>query len=162
MDWRDVRAHGADRGPEFCRTLLEYSHYLWLRGQSARAILCLDRAFGADAARPDCWPLPYAALAWILAHTPPGTFLGNPRIHYQHLADRVNEPRREQRRWRAWGCWAITRRMLPRLPGDPRCRDPEPDEATIGAQLGRHGSAGEAALWRGILHTCSPAGDSPG
>ncbi len=104
MDWRDVRAHGADRGPAFYRTMLEYSHYLWQRGRAARAVLCLDRAFGADLEPTDrgpdagAWPLPFAALAWILARTPPEVFLGNPRVHYQHLAVRMNEPRREHRR----------------------------------------------------------------
>ena len=69
----------------------------------------LDRAFGADLAPGEpvlaAWPLPYAAMAWLLQHTPPETFIGNPRVHFQHLADRMNEPRREQRRWRAWACW---------------------------------------------------------
>jgi hypothetical protein len=27
--------------------------------------------------------------------------LRNPRVHFQHYAGRMNEPRREQRRWRA-------------------------------------------------------------
>ena len=163
MDWRDVRAHGADRGPAFYRTVLEYSHYLWQRGRAARAILCLDRAFGADLSatkgpsRSDCWPLPYAAVAWLLARTPPGVFLGNPRIHFQHLADRVNEPRREQRRWRAWACWAISRRVLPHLPGDLRRGAEEPDETVIGTQLARYGHAAETDLWRSVLGAC----DSP-
>ena len=31
----------------------------------------------------------------------------NPRVHFQHLADRMNELRREQRRWRMWACWNL-------------------------------------------------------
>jgi hypothetical protein len=155
MDWRDLRRHGADRGPAFYFTGLEYAHCLWHSGRPARAILCLDRAFGAElrAGDPELarWPLPYAALAWLLAHTPPGVFLGNPRVHFQHLADRMNEPRRELRRWRAWACWAITRRTLPHLPGDPRNRANEPTEAAITAQLARHGHVNEPDLWLGVL-----------
>ncbi len=164
MDWRDVRAHGADRGPAFYRTLLEYSHYLWQRGHAARAVLCLDRAFGADLAAgcggapADAWPLPYAALAWYLTHTPPGVFLGNPRVHYQHLAVRMNEPRREQRRWRAWACGAICRRVRPNLAGDPRSHHREPEEAVIRAHLARHGGLAEAEMWRRVLESCRPAG----
>jgi len=167
MDWRALRAHGGDRGPEFYLTALRYGHFLWRRGRPARAILCLDRALGADlrgrrgASARSAWPLPYAALAWILGRVPPGVFLGNPRVHFEHLALRMNEPRRDLRRWRAWACWAITRRVRPHLPGDPRGRAHEPDEATIGAQLARHGGAAEAALWRGVLEACGPVGDSP-
>jgi len=157
MDWRDVRAHGGDRGPAFYHTALEYGHYLWRRGRAARAILCLDRAFGAELGRAPPWPLPYAALAWILRQAPAAVFIGNPRVHYQHLAGRMNEPRRELRRWRAWACWAITRRVLPHLPGDARHAVEEPDAERIGAQLTRHGNPAEADLWHGVWEACSPA-----
>ena len=150
MDWRDLTAHGGDRGPAFYQTALEYGHHLWRSGRAARAILCLDRAFGADPGGADHWPPPYAALAWILGHTPAGVFLGNPRVHFQHLAVRMNEPRREQRRWRAWACGAIAQRVLPHLPADPRDGMAEPDPARIGAQLLRHGRPGEAALWQAV------------
>lgn len=156
MDWRDVRAHGTDRGAAFYRTVLEYGNYLWQHGRAARALLCLDRALGADLAAADGWPLPYAALAWVLAHAPPEAFLGNPRIHYQHLAWRMNPPRREQRRWRAWACWAITRRLRPELPGDPRQPGTEPAPAHIEDQLRTLGMPGEADLWRGVLDRSVP------
>jgi len=163
MDWRDLRAHGSDRGPAFYLTALRYGHYLWRRGRVARAILCLDRALGADLDGPGGgpvltdWPLPYAALAWMLQRTRPGVFLGNPRIHYQHLAARMNEPRRELRRWRAWACGAIVRRVCPDLPADAGFAGREPTVTLIAAQLRRHGSAAEAAWWRRVLTECRAA-----
>jgi len=163
MDWRALRAHGGDRGPEFYLTALRYAHFLWRRGRPARAILCLDRAMGADlrgrrgAAVRSAWPLPYAALAWILGRVPPGVFLGNPRVHFEHLAARMNAPRRELRRWRAWACWAITRRVRPDLAGDPEFADRLPTPATIAARLRRHGSAAEIRMWRRVLEAPAPA-----
>jgi hypothetical protein len=163
MDWSHFKVHGRDRGPEFYTTALEYGHYLWQRGFAARAILSLDRALGAELTGREPvlarWPLPYAAMAWFLAHTPEGVFTGNPRVHFQHLADRMNEPRREQRRWRAWACWAITRRVRPHLPDDPRHRVAEPTEAQIAARLAAHGLQGEPAVWRAAL---AEAGAEPG
>ena len=155
MDWRAFSEHGRDRGAGFYATALEYGQYLWQRGLAARAILCLDRALGADVRGDEPvlkeWPLPYAAMAWFLANTPPGVFTGNPRVHFQHYADRMNEPRREQRRWRAWACWAITRRVLPHLPPDPRHDVREPTEPEIAARLSEHGLPGEVELWRSVL-----------
>jgi hypothetical protein len=153
MDWRDLRAHGAERGPAFYHTALTYAQYLWQRGCAARAVLCLDRAFGSDLP-PDPEPrpaLPYAALAWMLVHLPPKVFIGNPRIHFQHLADRMSGPRLEQRRWRAWACWAIARQAMPELPGDIRCIDGEPTLETIAGRLSAFGRPDEAALWRAVL-----------
>ncbi len=151
MDWRDLDSHGEKRGEEFYATVLEYGHYLWRRGQSARAMLCLDRAMGADLRGDEealvKWPMPYAAMAWFLAHTPEGVFMGNPRVHFQHYAGRMNEPRREQRRWRAWACWAIARKVLPHLPGDTKHVIEEPSKELIREKLREHGHAGEAELW---------------
>ena len=169
MDAGALTAHGEDRGGAFYLTCLTYGQYLWQRRLAARAMLCLDRALGADlrGGEPELalWPLPYAAMGWFLGHTPPGVFCGNPRVHFQHLADRMNEPRREQRRWRTWACWAISRRVLPHLPADPRHRVVEPTEKTILAQLALHGLPGEAALWQAALTTVTPApatGNPPG
>ena len=155
MDAGALTALGEDRGPVFYLTALTYGHYLWQRGLAARATLCLDRALGADLRGDEPvlrdHPLPYAAMRWFLARTPPEIFIGNPRVHFQHLADRMNEPRRDQRRWRAWACWAIARRARPEWPGDTRHRVTEPTEAEIGARLAAHGLPGEAELWRRVL-----------
>jgi len=153
LDWRHLHAfRDQERGAEFYLACLEYGHALWQRRLAARAILCLDRAFGAELRGDESvlreWPLPYAAMAWFITHTPADVFLGNPRVHFQHYADRMNEPRREQRRWRAWACWAITRAVRPDLPADPRHDVREPSLAEIGAALDAHGLPGETDLWR--------------
>jgi len=124
LDWRSLHVfrHG-NRNAEFYFACLEYAHLLWARGFPARAVLCLDRALGADLRGDEAilreWPLPYAAMTWVLHHTPPDVFAGNPRVHFQHYAGRMNEPRREQRRWRAWACWrspAMYCRTSPAIP----------------------------------------------
>lgn len=156
LDWRTLHAfRGGDRGAAFYVGCLEYGQTLWERGLAARAVLCLDRAFGADlrGTEPELsrWPLPYAAMAWFIRHVPPGVFIGNPRVHFQHYADRMNEPRREQRRWRAWACWAIVRGVRPDLAGDPRHCVEEPTLQEIETQLRRCGLSGEPELWRAVL-----------
>ena len=153
LDWRALHAfRDHDRGAEFYYACLEYGHTLWQRGFAARSLLCLDRAFGAELTGDEPilarHPLPYAAMAWFIAHTPPDVFSGNPRVHFQHYADRMNEPRREQRRWRAWACWALTRVVRPALPSDPRHRVVEPMLEQIAAGLQTHGHRGEVELWR--------------
>jgi hypothetical protein len=146
----------ADRGEVFYDACLEYGHALWRGKFPARAMLCLDRAMGADLKGNEpilaAWPMPYAAMVWIMRHTPSGVFIGNPRIHFQHFADRMNEPRREQRRWRAWACWALARRAMPDLPGDARHLVEEPTLREIEARLHRHGLPGEDVLWHRELH----------
>lgn len=164
LDWRALhRFRAGDRGAEFYRACLEYAQTLWQRGFAARALLCLDRAFGADLRGDELVlheaPLPYAAMGWLIAHTPRGVFLGNPRVHFQHYADRMNHPRRDQRRWRAWACWALARAVRPDLPGDPRHRVVEPSRAEIEAGLRAHGVPGEAELWERALAACRPASD---
>jgi hypothetical protein len=162
LDWKSLHVfRGAERGAEFYFACLEYGHALWLRALPARALLCLDRAFGADLNGTEpvlqSWPLPYAATAWVIQHTPAGLFIGNPRVHFQHYADRLNEPRREQRQARAWACWALTRAVRPELPGDPRHRVQEPSHEEIADALERHGHPGERALWQGVLENCRGA-----
>jgi hypothetical protein len=161
MDWRRLHAHRTGgRGAEFYRDCLAYAQVLWRRRLPARALLCLDRALGADLAGGEPvlaeWPLPFEAVAWMLLHAPSGAFLGNPRVHFQHYAGRMNAPRREQRRWRAWACWAITRSILPDLPGDPNHRVAEPSRATIPRRLRAHGIPGESALWGAVLARIRP------
>lgn len=157
LDWRALHTHRtAERGAEFYFACLEYGHALWQRGFAARALLCLDRALGADLTGGEPvlrrHPLPYAAMAWLMAHTPREVFIGNPRVHFQHYADRMNEPRREQRRWRAWACWALARAVRPDLPNDPKHRVVEPTLEAIEAALRTHGNPGEAELWRAELN----------
>jgi hypothetical protein len=156
LDWRALHAfREAERGGAFYFACLEYGQALWLSGCAARSLLCLDRAMGADLRgdEPELreYPLPYAAMAWIIRSTPPGVFLGNPRVHFQHYADRMNEPRREQRRWRAWACWALTRVVRPDLPGDPKHLVHEPTLAAIADALRAHGLPGEAERWEAEL-----------
>ena len=153
LDWRALHAfRDADRGAEFYFACLEYGHALWHKGYAARALLCLDRAFGAELAGGEsilhAHPLPYAAMAWLIAHTPRDVFIGNPRVHFQHYAGRMNEPRREQRRWRAWACWALSRVVRPDLPNDPRHQVVEPALGEIEEALRAHGVRGEPELWR--------------
>jgi hypothetical protein len=155
MDAGALTALGDERGERFYLTALTYGAYLWQHGLAARATLCLDRALGADLRGDEPvlrdWPLPYAAMRWFLAHTPPEVFIGNPRVHFQHLADRMNEPRRDQRRWRAWACWALACRTRPEWPGDPKHRVVEPTIAEIATRLDAHGVPGESALWCSVL-----------
>lgn len=159
LDHRHLSRHGEARDAAFYLSCLEYGHTLWQRGLAARAVLCLDRALGADLrgdeAELHAWPLPYAAMAWFLAHTPPEVFIGNPRVHFQHYADRMNEPRRAQRAARAWACWALTRHLRPDWPADPKHEVVEPTEAAIATSLDRHGLPGETALWQKTLAACS-------
>ncbi|MDB6114695.1 MAG: hypothetical protein JWQ62_1640, partial [Lacunisphaera sp.] len=82
---------------------------------------------------------------------PPDVFIGNPRVHFQHLADRMNEPRREQRRWRTWACWALTRVVRPEFPPDPKHEVHEPSLDVIAQKLAAHGMPGEAALWQAVI-----------
>ena len=156
LDWRLLAAHrDAHRGGEFYLDCLEYGHSLWIRGLAARGLLCLDRAFGAELTGHEAvlaaWPMPYAAVAWMLRTVPEGIFIGNPRVHFQHYAGRMNEPRREQRRWRAWAGWALARAVLPDLPGDPLHPVEEPSPEKISAQLRLHGFPDEDRQWREVL-----------
>ena len=162
MDASALTAHGDERDSQFYLTALTYAQYLWQRGLAARAILKLDRAL-LSALRGDepelrKWPLPYQAMAWFLKHTPPDVFIGNPRVHFQHLADRMNEPRREQRRWRTWACWQITRIVRPEVPADPNHNVTEPSLEQIAQRLTEDGLPGEAKLWREVLRNSEHAG----
>lgn len=153
MDWRSLnRFRDNDRGPRFYLACLKYSQHLWQRNLPARAILCLDRAWSADLSGKETileeWPLPYAPLVFLLQNAPENAFLGNPRVHFQHYADRLGQPRRQQRQWRSWACWALARAALPHLPGDPNHAVEEPTIEQIAAQLDTHGHRDETALWQ--------------
>lgn len=162
LDWKALNGFEKDdRGAEFYHACLEYGQSLWTRGFAARAILCLDRAFGADLKGTEPvlkdWPMPYSAMAWMLGNIPDGVFMGNPRVHFQHYADRMNEPRREQRQWRAWACWALARAVLPHLPPDPKHLVLEPGDDLIDSRLRAFGIAGEPELWAQVLRDARSA-----
>lgn len=158
LDHRHLSRHGETRDAAFYLSCLEYAQTLWQRSLPARAVLCLDRAFGADlrGGEPEllAWPLPYAPMAWFLVHTPPDIFIGNPRVHFQHYADRMNEPRRELRSARAWACWHLARRLRPAWPADPRHNVVEPSAASVAEQLEALGLPDEARLWDAVLARC--------
>ncbi len=161
MDWRDLNRFKADnRSSDFYATCLEYAQCLWRQRLPARAILCLDRAWGADLQGSEpilkTWPLPYQALVDILRKAPEECFLGNPRVHFQHYADRLGPPREPQRRWRSWACWALSCLALPDFPGDPKHQVELPSLETIERQLENHGHPGEAALWQTVLRQIQP------
>lgn len=158
MDWRSLNRYRKDeRGPAFYLTCLQYGQHLWLQRFPARAILCLDRAWAADLHGDEAtlkeWPLPYKSLVYLLENAPSDTFLGNPRVHFQHYADRLGEPRREQRKWRSWAGWALSCATLPDLPGDPRHAVEEPSIAEISEGLEVHGHPGEVELWQSAFPT---------
>lgn len=155
MNWQVYQKHGKDRGAAFYGTCLEYGQDLWRRRLPARSLLCLDRAMGADVQGHEpvlgSWPMPYAAMAWIMQEVPRDLFCGNPRVHFQHYADRMNEPRKEIRTWRAWACWALACRIRPELPGDPKYDVREPREEEIARGLEENGLAGEREEWHRVL-----------
>ncbi len=156
MDWRDLNRFGTgDRGSDFYKICLDYSQVLWRQRLPARAILCLDRAWGANLEGTEGilaeWPLPYRALVYLLSNAPEAVFLGNPRVHFQHYADRLGEPRIEQRKWRSWACWALSCKARPDLPGDPKHDVEEPAIDKISEKLDAHGHPGETLLWQQTL-----------
>lgn len=153
-----MRRVGADRGEAFYELALRCAQSLWQRGLPAQAVLLLNRAFSSDLtgreAVLDKWPLPYAAMRWILEQRGEGQFIGNPRRHFQHLATRMVEPRRELRSWRAWACWAIACEVYPDAPGDAVQIEKEgvvePSRSDILTELKKRGFPGEAGLWRRV------------
>ncbi|MSU51908.1 MAG: hypothetical protein EXS41_00705 [Opitutaceae bacterium] len=155
MDALALTAHGARRDAGFYLTALTYGQYLWQHGLAARAILKLDRALLSDLRGDEPvlrdWPLPYDAMVWLLRRAPADVFIGNPRVHFQHLADRMNEPRREQRRWRTWACWGLCRMVLSHLPGDSKHQVAEPAFDLIANKLTAHGIPGEVKVWQAAM-----------
>lgn len=155
MSWRSISRYRDDQGAAFYLTALQYGQYLWRQSLSARALLAVDRALYADLRGDEAvlaeWPWPYAAIGWLVANNPENVFIGNPRVHYQHLADRVRGDRMEQKKWRAWAAWAVVRNIAPELPADPKHDVAEPTLAEIEAGLSAHGASGEAAIWRAVL-----------
>lgn len=116
--WPAVALAGMDDPCDLFPTALRCAQSRWRCGLPAQSLLMLNRAFACDlpddAAALSPYPWPYAALGWILRHSPDDCFLGNPRRHFQHLATRMTDsPIKDLRVARAWACWAIARRVLP-------------------------------------------------
>ena len=112
LNWEHTRAHRQECGPSFYYACLELAQAYWLQGKQAQAILQMNKSFLADVPEPQ-YPLPYAALGWLLEHRREQEFLGNPVRHFQHLATRMTPPRKQLRTWRAWACFYISKKVLP-------------------------------------------------
>lgn len=140
---------------QFYVTALRYGHTLWHKGHAGRAILAITRALYADVPANDPilkdWPLPYAALAWIIKTHSSDDFPGNPRISFQHQATRLKGERQDLRRARAWAAWALIRKARPSLPADEEQQIEEPSIEGISQQLETSGHADEATLWHEVL-----------
>ncbi|MEM7790645.1 MAG: hypothetical protein AAF546_04520 [Verrucomicrobiota bacterium] len=134
---------------------LQYGHYLWQKRHAGRAILAITRALYADVPENESilkqWPLPYAALKWIVSKHASDDFPGNPRISFQHQATRLKGERREIRRARAWAAWAIIRVARPSLEADLSQDFIEPTHVEIRGELLKYGLEGEAALWESLV-----------
>ncbi|MEM6279253.1 MAG: hypothetical protein AAF733_07230 [Verrucomicrobiota bacterium] len=146
---------GAERGEAFYLLALQCAQSLWLQGLPAQSLLLMNRAFSADLTGKervldDC-PLPYSAMVWVMKNRRKEDFIGNPRRHFQHLATRMVEPRKELRSWRAWACWWFSCRIFPDFPADEdQIREEgiiEPTGEEIAHSLVRVGISGECHCW---------------
>lgn len=141
--------------PEFYFKALQYGNYLWQHGHAGRAILAITRALYADIKESESilteWPLPYAALHWIVANNPTDDFPGNPRVSFQHQATRLRGKRQDLRRARAWAVWALIRDARPSLPSDSEDPVEEPSHNDIYELLSNWGSQEEEDLWRRLI-----------
>jgi len=147
---------GSDRGPRFYFRALECGQSLWQQGLPAQSLLMMNRAFAADLSGDEPvlkdWPLPYQGMRWVMQSRLEDQFISNPRRHFQHLATRMVEPRKELRSWRAWGCWWLSCQVFPDYPADEEQIETEgvvePVFAEIEENLDRLGLDGEVDLWR--------------
>ena len=149
LDHSLLRRHGDARDAAFYLDALRYGQFLWRQGHAGRALLAVTRALYAKLEADDPilkqWPLPYAALAWMLRHHEHDDFPGNPRLSYQHQANRLRGERKELRSARAWAVWALACAARPHLRGDPTC--PELSLTEIFERLQNEGHPDEAELW---------------
>ena len=155
LDFRILWRHGACRDHDFYLDALCYGQSLWMEGHAGRALLAVARALYADV-RPEAsilaqWPLPYAALRWMVEHHVRDDFPGNPRVSFQHQASRLRGRRKAQRSARAWAVWGLVRVARPALPGEAGQDLVEPVFAEILDRLDRHGHPGEGALWAEVM-----------
>lgn len=159
LDYRHLRAHRGGQGGNIIPAALEYAQTLWMAELPARSILALTRALYAmpPHAEDAAYPVPYAALAWICqTHAGRGAgFLGNPRISFQHQAQRMRLAPVEQRRARAWAAWFIAARALPDFPDDVRSEAERPTGREVAASLRQQTSPAEADLWQGVVSIIS-------
>lgn len=141
---------------DFYFEALKYGHYLWLNSHAGRSILALTRALYANvpenASVLGKWPLPYAALKWIVASHPSDSFPGNPRISFQHQATRLRGERQTLRRARAWAVWALIRKAKPTLQKDYLQAIEEPTIDWIETQLQKEGHTNEVIIWKAALN----------
>ncbi|MDP0500699.1 MAG: hypothetical protein Q7P63_11435 [Verrucomicrobiota bacterium JB022] len=151
MSYRDLNQLGENRGEAFFLTALHYGQYLWQRGESARALLALARALYADLVIETAHPLPYGAIGWIIRHHPGDSFIGNPRISFQHQAERYRGERQTLRRARSWAAWHIARQAAPSLPGDPHSHLQEPSAIELTRRLADSAYPGEISDWQQAL-----------
>lgn len=155
MSWRDLEDGRARDEASHYLACLRYGQQLWTEGLAARALLAVDRGLFCDVPSGHpvlaAHPPPYAAIRWMVAQDIGSDFIGNPRVHYQHLADRVRGLREHRVRWRAWAAWAVVRAARPDWPADPRHEVREPGLEEIAGGLLRHGVAGEGEAWRAAL-----------
>lgn len=141
---------GLIRNESFYLAALQLATSLLKAGQAGRALLLLDRAMSVKLADPlQPWPIPYAAVAWILNGATGEEFGGNPRIHYQHLATRVRGS--ELRVWRAWACWALVRKLRPEFSGDQKDDSLKPTLEQIAQGLNQRAGAVELGLWQKVM-----------
>ena len=108
-----TKKHRKECGDLFYLSCLELSQSYWIQGKQAQAILQINKAFMADIQEFQNFS-PYMALRWLLVNRRKSEFIGNPVRHFQHLATRVSGPRTVLRAWRAWGCFYISRLVLPK------------------------------------------------
>lgn len=157
LDYTALRPLREENGASLYLTSLAYAQQLWLDRLPARSILALDRAFfcALPSGHPvlEKHPMPYAALAWICRHHQEGTFLGNPRVSFQHIADRVQgrDDASPRKSIRAWACWAVVCHARPDFPGDPEHAVTPPTWEEIARHLAQLGGAAEVAAWRSAL-----------
>tara|TARA_R110000850_G_scaffold20717_32_gene61553 strand:- start:301 stop:795 length:495 start_codon:yes stop_codon:yes gene_type:complete len=153
-----MKSLGAERGEDFYIHALECAQSLWLQGLPAQSILLMNRAFSSDLGgsegRLSEWPLPYEAMKWVMSERTDDQFIGNPRRHFQHLATRMVEPRKELRSWRAWACWWLACQVFPDYLADEEqlANEPiaEPSFSQIRGNLLRIGLPGESEKWEGV------------
>jgi len=158
MSYRDLQQWNEAQSIDRYLSSLKYGHYLWLHRRPARAILALIRALNTplrndpnESILKD-HPLPYAAIGWICKyHTLEYGFLGNPRISFQHQADRLSGQHAPIRRARAWAAWYLVSAVRPDFPSDPKHHPIFPSGTQIIADLDTFGTANESIAYREAL-----------